>query len=160
MTRSITINGAELTHNQLAALERLEDATGDRWPDGAYWYDARSGAAGAWGGPASGWVDAGLPIAGPMPADCSGGGTGVFVNGRELHVVDVIMLEQLLGTLLPARYWCDAQRNAGFEGGPPIVNLDELSRRRHGGAAGCARSDMHRRGAFPLVTSSTPTRTT
>jgi len=160
MTRSITINGAALTAEQLSALDRLEAETGDRWRDGAYWYDARSGAVGEWGGPATGWLDAGLPIAGPMPAGCSGGGTGVFVNGRELHLVDVIVLEHLLGTLPPARYWCDAQRNAGFEDGPAIVNMDQLSRQRRAGAEGCARSGMHGHGGFMTFSARGPMRTT
>jgi hypothetical protein len=32
---------------------------------------------------------------GPLQADASGGGTSVFVNGRELHPYDVMALRQL-----------------------------------------------------------------
>jgi len=49
--RSITFNGRVLTPEQQARLVRLERQYNARIPDGAYWYDNRSGAAGRWGGP-------------------------------------------------------------------------------------------------------------
>src|SRR5258707_11364465 len=42
-----------------------------RIPDGAYWYDNRSGAAGRWGGPGIAILQPGLDPGGPMPANCS-----------------------------------------------------------------------------------------
>ena len=66
------------------------------------------------------------PSAARLPAAASGGGdgtvTGVFVNGRELHPIDV----QGLSTVLPVkrgRYWWDAAGNVGVEGGPALFNF-------------------------------------
>ena len=70
---------------------------------------------------------AGLSLGGPLPADISGGGTGVFVNGRELHPLDVMQLSSLVN-VAAGRYWVDAQGNAGYEGGPALVNLYSLAR--------------------------------
>src|SRR5262245_29718162 len=93
--RNIHFNGRSLTPGQLARLEQIERVAGTRVPDGNYWYDNRSGAAGFWNGPAVAALPPGLELGGPMPANCSGTGTGVFVNGRELHPLDVAALMQL-----------------------------------------------------------------
>jgi hypothetical protein len=118
--RRITVNGA--------ATDQLDRLVGFRVPDGDYWYDAKSGAAGAMGGPCEGFLPPGLGFP-PMPPGCSGGGTGVFVNGRELHPAEAAALQRLVGFVMPGRYWVDAQGNAGFEGGPALVNLRSASRR-------------------------------
>jgi hypothetical protein len=68
-----------------------------------------------------------LPLGGPLPADISGGGTGIFINGRELHPVDVAGLTQLVGQVMPGRYWLDAQGYAGLEGQPAITNLFQVA---------------------------------
>ena len=51
-----------------------------------------------------------MPLAGPLPADASGGGQGrltaVFINGRELHPSDVMALRQY-GPVIPGRYGWD-----------------------------------------------------
>lgn len=96
-------------------------------PPGRYWYDPYCGAWGLEGGPTLGFVLAGLPLGGPMPPDASGGGTAVFINGRELHPLDVAQLANLV-PIQPGRYWVDAQGNAGHEGGPALVNLFLLAR--------------------------------
>jgi hypothetical protein len=62
-----------------------------------------------------------------MPANCSGQGTGVFVNGRELHPADVLTLTQLT-LVAPGRYWMDANGNFGFEGDAALTNLFERAR--------------------------------
>ena len=138
--RHIEINGRPLTSADAAKLERLEQQSGRRAPDGRYWYDDRTGATGTWGGPTIGFLPAGLGFGGPLPAGASGGGDGrltaVFINGRELHPVDVQGLRAMLGQVVPGRYWVDAMGNAGYEGGPAIMNLHAVARAQGGGDTG------------------------
>jgi hypothetical protein len=136
-TRSISINGTVPNPNQMARLQQLEQLSGVRLPDGAYWYDARSGAFGVWGGPTLTIVPAGLDLGGPMPANCSGGGTAVFVNGRELHPGDVAALQRIT-PVYPGRYWLDANGWVGYEGGGALINLFVLARQAqpNGGRGG------------------------
>jgi hypothetical protein len=70
---------------------------------------------------------AGLNIGGPLRVDASRGNTGVFINGRELHQMDVVGLQQL-GPVYRGRYWVDAYGNCGFEGGPALLNLVQVAR--------------------------------
>lgn len=118
----VRINGVALTSAELADIETR---VGSKIQPGAYWYDARCGAFGRDGGPALGVTLAGLPIRAPLKADASGGGTGVFINGRELHPLDVAAL-QACTPVYPGRYWVDASGNGGFEGGPALFNLPAL----------------------------------
>jgi hypothetical protein len=73
-----------------------------------------------------------------LRADASGGNTGVFINGRELHMLDVMALQQFM----PVRqggFWVDAQGNFGYEGGPYMGNLVQIiaaSGRTSGGGGG------------------------
>lgn len=141
VTRRITFNGRPLSKAQLRTIERLEAQGGGRLADGAYFYDPSTGAAGQWGGPALTFLPAGLDLNGRAPPSASGGGdgtlTGVFVNGRELHPVDVRGLQELLGAVYPGRWWVDAQGNYGLEGGPPAGNLLAIARaRRQAGQRG------------------------
>jgi hypothetical protein len=130
--RRLRWNGKAATAAELGVLAQLELRWGQRVPDGDYWYDRVSGAAGAWGGPMSALLPPGLALGGPLPDDASGGGTGVFINRRELHPLDVQRLAALLGPVYPGRYWVDAYGNAGLEGGPPLLNLYQLARQRGG----------------------------
>jgi hypothetical protein len=130
--RSISINGNALDAGEFATLAHLEAAAGTRLPDGKYWYDSVCGAFGAWGGPVVAIIPAGLKLGGPVPANASGGGTGLFTNGRELHVFDVLYLQHLLGPIQPGRYFTDAFGNAGLEGGPVLVNLYVAAQQRGG----------------------------
>src|SRR5215475_1660113 len=149
--RKIRFNNQLLGATELATLERLERGVG-RLDDGAYWYDARTGASGRWGGPTLAFLPPGLALGGPLPADASGGGqgtlTGVFVNGRELHPLDVSGLQQLIGQVWPGRWWVDAQGNYGVEGGPPLGNLIVLARTNRSGGGKQAWS-KHYEGATP-----------
>lgn len=129
-SRNVVINRVRLTD---ALVLKLESTYRTRLQDGRYWYDSRSGAWGVEGGPALGIVVAGLNVGGPLRADASNGNTGVFINGRELHQLDVMVLRQL-GPVLPGRYWVDAFGNCGFEGGPAFVNLIQLAQSRGGRA--------------------------
>jgi hypothetical protein len=118
--RDVRVNGARITDAQLATLERDH---GIEIVDGAYWYDAKSGAAGLIGGPTATFVRSGLALGGPLAVDASGGRTGVLVNGRELPEAELAALVPLVGPLEPGRYFVDAAGNAGREGEPPTVNL-------------------------------------
>jgi hypothetical protein len=124
--RHVRFNGRALDARQRQTLALVERAIG-RLPDGEYWYDPASGAAGTWGGPTLGFLPAGLDLGGAVPPNASGGGqgrlTGVFINGRELHPLDVAGLRQMLGAVSPGRWWLDSQGNFGAEGGPALGNL-------------------------------------
>ena len=121
---SVFINRTRLPAD---TLQLLETTFQTKIPGGRYWYDPMSGGWGLEGGPTLGFTIAGLPIGGPLPADISGGTTGVFVNGRQLPVQDLVGLQALAGPVAPGRYFIDQQGNAGFEGGPPMVNLRTLA---------------------------------
>jgi len=127
--RKLTINGRDLNPQQWRVVENIERFYSVRLPDGGYWYDNRTGAVGFWNGPAFGLVQAGLNLGGPMPANCSGGLSRVFVNGRALHPLDIAALSQLT-PVNPGRYWMDAQGNVGYEGGPAVVNLVQIANAR------------------------------
>ncbi len=126
--RDVWFNGKRLDGESLRKLESLERTQGVRVPDGRFWYDNACGAVGLWGGPTAGFILSGLELGGPLPSDCSTGGTGVFINGREIHPLEVAYLQQLVGQVWPARYWLDAFGNAGREGQPGSVNLVQLAR--------------------------------
>jgi hypothetical protein len=146
--RALRFNGVPARAQDLAVIARFEAAWGQAVPDGAYWYDNLSGAAGQWGGPARGFLGAGLDLGGvPVPADASGGGdgrlTGVFINGRELHPLDVSGLTSLLGSPpWPGKWWVDAQGNFGMPGQPPAGNLVVLMSQRKGAGGSYYRSDV------------------
>jgi len=118
--RTVRINRETLS---TARVQELEAKYGTRIPDGRYWYDASCGGWGVEDGPTAGFILPGLDLPGPMPPDISGGGTGIFINGREIHVQDQKALQQIFGMTIPGRYWLDAQGNLGPEGGMAIANL-------------------------------------
>jgi len=147
-SRAVRINGRQLATSELQSLEIVERSVG-RIPDGEYWYDPRTGASGRWGGPALAFLPAGLALGGAVPANASGGGqgslTGVFMNGREVHPIDVAGFQELVGAVLPGRWWVDASGNYGLEGGPPMGNLVSMAqaRRRAGQGGGTAWSKRY-----------------
>jgi len=118
--RNIVINGTRLSNKQISSLERVYNV---KIKDGTYWYDKTCGAWGLKGGPTAGFILPNLDLGGPLQADASNGNTGVFVNGRELHLYDALALQQLLGAIVPGRYWLDAQGNVGIEGGAMLFNI-------------------------------------
>jgi hypothetical protein len=131
--RKITFNGVALTRSGLASWEELEVRGNFHLPDGSYWYDIATGAAGAWGGPTVAFLPAGLQFCGAMPANCSGGDTRVFVNGRELHPNDVAAIRKLTGGVaIAGHYWMDAMGNFGKEGGAIMGNIVLLARSASG----------------------------
>jgi hypothetical protein len=125
----IIVNGQELSSQQGYELMQRYGAisTGD------YWYDPVSGFWGLSGGPGVGQISADLNLGGALKANASNGNTGVFINGRELHLSEVIYLQQQYGQVIPGRYWMNAQLIGGFEGGPVIFNLSQAA---NGQAAG------------------------
>ncbi|MDX2122101.1 MAG: hypothetical protein SF070_13730 [Gemmatimonadota bacterium] len=132
-SRQVIINRGRVPD---ATLARLEAGSTARIPDGRYWYDRVSGAWGLEGGHTRGFTAPGLDLGGRLPADISGGGTGVFINGREIHPLDLVALQHLVGQVAPGRYWLDGQGYAGFEGGPAIANLMQVAQqlyRQNGG---------------------------
>lgn len=134
-TNSATqINGRGLS---TAEVQALSAAVGGQVPAGAFWYDPGSGLWGPMGGGSVGQILPGLPLGRP-PAGCSGRGSNIRINGREISFQEVQFLTGLLGPIQPGRYFLDAAGNAGLEGGPVLVNLFAASRRggARGGAAG------------------------
>ncbi|MBM4383444.1 MAG: hypothetical protein FJ091_08750 [Deltaproteobacteria bacterium] len=135
--RQVVVNATRLSASDLARIERDYRL---RIPDARFWYDPISGAWGGEGGPTAGFLRPGLQLGGELRSEASGGGTGVFVNGRELHAWDVLALSQLLGgPILPARYFLTAEGFAGFEGGPPQWNLVAMAMAAGGTGGGGGR---------------------
>ncbi|MEZ4339813.1 MAG: hypothetical protein R3B82_24595 [Sandaracinaceae bacterium] len=145
--RRITFNQHPATARDLGILARFEASWGVTVPSGDYWYDDVSGAGGLWGGPTRGFLGPGLGLGGGrVPANASGGGsgrlTGIFVNGRELHPLDVRGLTQLFGQApWPGRWWVDGRGDFGPEGGGRYGNLVALVQSRQRSRGSYYRSD-------------------
>ena len=116
----VYINGERIGAAAVHALERTYRA---EVPDGRYWYDPRSGLWGLEGGPGIGQIAPGMNVGGPLSPNASRSRTGVFVNGREIHHMELAYLQRLYGRVQPGRYWLDHRGLAGFEGGPVQFDL-------------------------------------
>ncbi|WVZ99749.1 hypothetical protein U9M48_045005 [Paspalum notatum var. saurae] len=91
----VSINGHPISER---ALRKAEKKAGPVGP-GSYWYDYRAGFWGVFGQECSGIIPPFIKEFNyPMPKNCAGGSTGVFVNGRELHQKD---FDLLVGRGLP-----------------------------------------------------------
>jgi hypothetical protein len=132
----VVVNGVALDAPTLAQLQR---AYGPVAP-GRYWYDPGSGLWGRERAPHSGQIMPGLRLGGPLRRDASGGGTGVIVNGREIHPAELVQLQQLFGQVNPGRYWLNAAGIGGYEGGPAQFNLPAAASQRSGGGRGYNRT--------------------
>jgi len=138
--RQVLVNRVRISDQDLRAFEQRWNT---RIQNGNYWYDRFSGAWGLEGGPTAGWISPGLNLGGALRADASGGNTGVFINGRELHQLDVQALMQIV-QVQRGRWWVDGQGNFGPEGGPVWGNLVVLAQQRGGGRSWSAySSDGH-----------------
>ncbi|CAN6345691.1 unnamed protein product [Urochloa humidicola] len=94
-TAKVSINGHPISER---ALRKAEKKAGPVGP-GSYWYDYRAGFWGVFGQECRGIIPPFIKEFNyPMPKDCAGGNTGVFVNGRELHQKD---FDLLVGRGLP-----------------------------------------------------------
>ena len=121
--QKVLFNGFQLDSEQLLELGRI---TGKQFSDGAYWYDEVSGAWGVEGKGPFGKLPAGLKLGGILREDASAGTTGVFINGRQLGLWELVRLR--IAWAFPAgRYYMDAEGNFGKEGGPVIGNLRKMA---------------------------------
>ncbi|XP_037458190.1 uncharacterized protein LOC119329274 [Triticum dicoccoides] len=74
------------------AVRKAEKLAGPIYP-GDYWYDYRAGFWGVVGQPCLGMIPPYIPEFNyPMPKNCGGGNTGIYINGRELHQKDLDLL--------------------------------------------------------------------
>ena len=147
----VVVNGKALDPGTIA---NLEQTYGTPVKPGRYWYDPMSGLWGLESGPATGQIQPGMKLGGPLKSDASGGGTNVFFNGRELHPQDVALLYQITGVVIPGRYWINAMGVGGMEGGPPIFELRALAAQR-GGKAGAIPDPAVTPGAMASVRTTT-----
>ncbi|EPS73661.1 hypothetical protein M569_01094, partial [Genlisea aurea] len=91
----VSVNGHAIPDR---AVKKAEKLAGPIQP-GEYWYDKKAGFWGVMGHHCLGIIMPDIEeFDHPMPEKCSGGNTGVFVNGRELHRKD---LDLLAGRGLP-----------------------------------------------------------
>ncbi|KAL6876335.1 hypothetical protein ACP4OV_012907 [Aristida adscensionis] len=85
----VYVNGFPISDRAVRKAEKLAGAIGP----GDYWYDYRAGFWGVMGRPCLGMIPPYIPEFNyPMPKNCAGGNTGIFVNGRELHRKDLDLL--------------------------------------------------------------------
>jgi hypothetical protein len=148
----IYVNGKQVTRADLQVVGQIlgvpmEDAIAP----GQYWYDQVSGLWGYPGTPAIGQIPPGLPLGGPLQAGASGGGTGIFINGREIHVLEAQYLRMLFGYVIPGRYWMNAAGIGGFENGPPMFNLVAAAQQAGwagGGGGGAGGGDYNQQTLF------------
>jgi hypothetical protein len=143
VSKDIYVNGAKLNRK---TIQTLEAYYGVRLQSGHFWYDRVSGLWGFEGGPSMGQIMPALNLGGSLKRNASGGNTGVFINDRELHYLEVQYLRSIFGTVIPGRYWLSSQGVGGIEGGPPLFNLNTSAygsttgqgylRRTPGGAIG------------------------
>jgi hypothetical protein len=131
----IFVNGHELTPRQ---VEELRGIYGYTAPPGRYWYDPRSGLFGAMGREAAGFMRPGHDF-GPLSPNASSGNMGVFINGRQINMVEATYLRQLFGAVYQGRWWLDGTTgNLGMEGNPmPVANVFvALQQAQRGGGQG------------------------
>jgi hypothetical protein len=114
---AILINGQPLTAEEVAYY-------GVDLAPGRYWYDQVSGLWGIEGGPSVGQIMAGVPLGGPLQPDASMSDTGVFINGREIHIDELAVLLQMFGEVPPGRYWLGADLVGGIEGQAASFDLN------------------------------------
>jgi hypothetical protein len=152
LANDVVVNAVSLDTQTRSALER---AYGVPLVPGRYWYDAVSGVWGREGGPAAGQIHPGLRLGGPLRRDASRGRTGVVVNGRELHALDVAALQRCT-PVIPGRYWVLANGVGGQEHGPASFNLAALCGGSSGGGGGSStRCDNYGGGQFNCSNSRT-----
>lgn len=115
------INGKTLT---AAQKEEFRRTYGTMPLAGNFWYDSRSGLWGVMGREAFGILRPGHNY-GLLSPTASAGNTGVFINGRQINMAEALYIRNLLGSVLPGRWWLDGSTGAfGLEGNPiPVGNL-------------------------------------
>jgi len=134
----IFINEREITPEQ---AQQLRATYGYVAPPGRYWYDTVAGLYGVMGREAAGFMMPGHDF-GPLPANASNGTTGVFINGRQINMVEAMFCQRLFGAVYQGRWWLDGRTgNLGAEGSPmPLANvymaLQQSQRASQGGGGG------------------------
>ncbi len=119
-----------------AVIAQMEQRYAVKFVPGNYWYDKMTGAFGLKDGPCTGFGVAGITLGGSLKTNASTGSTGVFINGRELHPLDVAGLQTFMQPQ-PGRYWMDATGNFGYEPYPTVIgNVYRLYQARFGPSAG------------------------
>jgi hypothetical protein len=127
---ALRVNGVVIEPERVS---RFEQENGMQIPPGDFWYDKVSGAWGITGGPTIGFTTPGMDLGGPLKANASNGNTGVFINGRQLHLQDVLGLQSLGVPVQQGRWWVDHLGNFGIEGSTiQIGNLFQFSRGQGG----------------------------
>ena len=124
-----------LVNGQPLSLQEVLDYRVDL-PPGRYWYDQVSGLWGIEGGPSVGQITPDLPLGGALHADASSGDTGVFINGREIHMQEFLELQQIFGEVPPGHYWLGADGVGGVEGEPASFSLAPEPDQTEGGSSG------------------------
>ena len=131
----LIVNGRALTPAESRVVHRLAQQYHWNALSGRYWYDSRSGLYGYAGQPPLGVIQAGLHIGGRLSARASNGTSGVYVNGRELTLVEVQRVSRCT-VVRPGSYWVNADGTGGIVGQPASFNLVTLCRRGGVGTPG------------------------
>jgi hypothetical protein len=155
ITAEVFVNSERLSAETLQQIERTY---GVPVKPGRYWYDPVTGVWGLEGGPSAGRIAPNLSLGGRLREDASKGNTGVFVNGRELHALDVQALNRCVQSV-PGRYWVAANGVGGYEGGPPFFDLNALCRAAGGGSGGGMQCEDSGGGQFNCGRADSPTGT-
>lgn len=138
--KPFVVNDETVSASTLAELENIYKV---KFTPGNYWYDRLTGAFGIKGGPCTGIGVPGLNIGGALKPNASGGGTGVFINGRDLHPKDVAGFQTFM-QVIPGRYWMDAYGNFGYENMPyALGNVFQLYQARFGKGGNGSYSKIH-----------------
>ncbi|XP_010266457.1 PREDICTED: uncharacterized protein LOC104603961 [Nelumbo nucifera] len=86
---NVSVNGKPIPDHLVKKAEKKAGSI----QAGQYWYDFNCGFWGVMGHPCLGIIPPFIEEFNiPMPKNCAGGNTGVFVNGRELHQKDLDLL--------------------------------------------------------------------
>jgi len=130
----IFINGRELTKEQVIALAQTYHYFP---PPGRYWYDTRSGAWGVEGHETAGFILTGHDF-GPLAANASRGNTGVYINGREINMIEGARIYQTFGAVYRGHWWLDGRTGYyGVEGNPmPLGNIVAALQAQRNGRSG------------------------
>jgi len=133
-TKSSNTNSGSVIINGITWDDKMKEEFKNRYHldpiPGNYWYDAASGLWGNMGGPALSFIYPGHNY-GKLEGNVSKGNTGIFINGREIPLVEAYIWSLVMG--VPAqqgRYWLNNLGWVGYEGyNMPLFNLFILAKR-------------------------------
>jgi hypothetical protein len=140
-TPNVVVNGVALDAEAQRAIETYYRT---QLREGRYWYDHVSGLWGEIGGPSQGQIEPRLKLGRRLDAHASvgtqAGITGVFVNGREIHPIELAQLQRVVGPVRRARYWLNARGIGGYEGGAVQWDLRATAQQRRA----CGNANLRR----------------